>query len=93
MFDWMSKEKGLIFAGGAVVGAVALQFLKSRKARNCAVQGLARGMMLKDCAMETVANIREEAEDIGAEARELAAEDCDCGCACACTPAETDAAE
>lgn len=77
---------------GAVIGAVAFTAAKTPKARDLAVQGIAKGMMAKDSVMEVVTNMQDEAEDICAEARAVAKAksecDCNCGCDCACDEAE-----
>ncbi len=80
MFDWLKKECALCFLAGAAVGAVGLKFIKTEKARSLAVQGIAQGMMAKDCVMEEVSNLREEAEEICNEAREVAKKKSDCEC-------------
>ncbi len=77
MINRVSKETGIIFAIGAVAGAALLTFLKTKSARDLAVKGLAKGMMVKDCVIEEVANIREEADDICNEAKSVAKADCD----------------
>ena len=91
MFNCFKTEDCLwCVALGAVIGAAVVTLVKTPKARELAVQGLAKGMMAKDCVMETVTNIQDEAEDICAEARAVAKEnsDCDCGCDCSCDEAE-----
>ncbi len=90
MNDFFKKDSLLIFAGGIVTGIVGLKVIKTQKVRSAAVKTLAQGMMTKDCVMEEYTNIREEAEDICAEAKALAAAKadaksaCDCGCDCDC---------
>lgn len=87
MFDCFKKDCITCFAVGAVAGILGLKMAKTDKARNLAVQGIAQGMMAKDCAMEELTNLREEAEEICKEAREVAkqkSDDCDCGCGCGC---------
>ncbi len=77
MLHWITKERKVIFAAGAAVGVAVLGLLKTKKARQLAVQGVAGGIMLKDKVLENVANIREEAEDICAEAKNVAKSDCE----------------
>lgn len=77
------------FLGGALVGAVGMQAMKSEKVRNVLVSGLAQGIVLKDAVMEQVGNLKDEAVDICADAKEKAKEkstSCDCGPDCACGP-------
>ncbi len=85
MINWITKERKWIFAAGAVAGAAVLGFLKTKKARELAVKGVAGGIMLKDKVLETAVNIKEEADDICAEAKEVAKNDCACGEGCACS--------
>lgn len=82
--NFLSKECALIFATGMVAGVVINKVAKTDKVRTFAVQGLAQGMQIKDCAMEKVANIREDAEDICTEARELTKQNSECDCECEC---------
>ncbi len=73
MSDLFKKDNLLIFVGGIVTGIVGLKVVKTKKVRDAAVKTLAQGMMTKDCVVEEYTNIREEAEDICAEAKALAA--------------------
>lgn len=73
MDDLFKKENLLIFTGGIVTGIIGLKVAKTEKTRKTLVKTLAKGMMAKDCVMEEYVNIREEAEDICAEAKALAA--------------------
>ncbi len=82
MLRFITKERKWIFAAGAAAGAVVLTLLKTKKIHTLAVKGVANGMMLKDKVLETAANIKEEADDICAEARASAQEQCACGCDC-----------
>ena len=77
MKRYFEKECRIVFAVGAAVGIAAVSFLKTKKAHDLAVKGVASGMMLKDKVMENVANIKEEADDICAEAKLVAQADCD----------------
>lgn len=90
MLDCFKKDCLICLATGAVAGILGLKLAKTDKARKLAVQTIAQGMMAKDAAMEEVANLREEAEEICKEARDLAKQksDCDCGCGCGCADAE-----
>lgn len=72
MYDIFKRDHLLIFAGGLVTGLVGLKIAKNKKTRSAVVKTVAKGMMAKDCVMEEYTNIREEAEDICAEAREIA---------------------
>lgn len=78
MKNYFDKECRVVFGIGTAVGMGALAFLKTKKARELAVKGVAGSMLLKDKVMENVANIKEEAEDICAEAKLMAQADCIC---------------
>ncbi len=77
MFNGIRKEHKVIFAVGAVVGAAIITFIKTKKAHDIAVKGLAQGMMVKDSLLEEVSNIREEADDICNEAKIVAKANCE----------------
>ncbi len=81
MNDLFKKENLIIFAGGIVTGLVGLKVVKTDKARKTVVKTIAQGMMAKDCAVEEYTNIREEAEDICAEAKAIAAAKADAAAA------------
>ncbi len=85
MIKWMTKERKWIFAAGAATGAAVFGLLKTKKARELAVKGVAGGIMLKDKVLETAANIKEEADDICAEAKVAAKSKCACGEDCDCS--------
>lgn len=70
--NYFKKENGLLFLGGAITGIFALQFLKSKTFHDLAVNTVAQGISLKDSATEEYINIKEEAEDICAEAKTVA---------------------
>ncbi len=90
MLNWITKEKNIIFAVGAITGAVLCTVLKTKSVRKFAVKSLAKGMMLKDNVSEEVNNIREEADDICSEARAMAKCDCDCDCDGECDPEKSE---
>lgn len=78
--DFFRKECGILFVAGAVAGIAGLKFVKTDKARKIAVNSIAKGMMIKDSTMEGVTNLREEAEEICAEARAVAKASSECEC-------------
>ncbi len=84
MLDFITKQHKLIFAAGIATGVAVLGLLKTKKAREVAVKSVAGGIMLKDKVLETAANIKEEADDICAEAKAAAKKDCVCGDDCGC---------
>lgn len=70
--DFFKKECGILFAVGIVAGVIGSAVARTEKTRECMVKGLAKGMLCKDSATEYVTNLREDAEDICKEAREMA---------------------
>ena len=64
------KSKELWTFVGAVTAVVTSKFAKSNKARELAVKGLASGMQVKDNVEATVTSIKEDAQDVYAEAVE-----------------------
>jgi hypothetical protein len=64
-----SKKSVLTFIGGAVTAVAGAKFVKSKTAHNIAVHGVANGLRIKDDALRTIENIREEAQDVYEEAK------------------------
>ena len=64
-------SKLAIFAGGTLFGSVGLKLLASRDAQKVYVHAAAAGLRAKDCVMETVTTVQENAADILAAARDL----------------------
>ncbi len=83
--EYLTKERKVIFAAGAATGLAVIKLLKTTKARELAVKGVASGIMLKDKVLETATNIKEEADDICAEAKMAAKSECTCGDSCDCS--------
>ena len=61
------NNKGL-WVGGMIAAAIGAKVVKSPVARKLAVQGLSKAMLIQQKAMEQLANIREEAQDLCHEA-------------------------
>ena len=59
------------FAGGALFGSVGLKLLTSKDAKNAYVHVAAAGLRAKDCVMETVTTVQENAADVLAAAKDL----------------------
>ena len=59
------------FAGGALFGSVGIKLLSSKDAKNVYVHATAAGLRAKDCVMQTVTTVQEEAQDILASAKDL----------------------
>lgn len=72
MIHILTSVKTVSFLGGAVVGAVAVPILKSAPVRSAAVTVLSKGILLKNAVEAQWCNVREEAEDLCAEAKEKA---------------------
>lgn len=68
MIGLLKQVKTATFVGGVVVGAVAKPILQSKTVRDVTVTVLAKGYGLKQQVEEQWVNLREEAEDIYAEA-------------------------
>ena len=84
MKDYLNKENGIILAIGAVAGIAITKLLKTDKARELTVKGLAKGIQTKDSITECLTNIKEEADDICNEAKSKAKKEAECGCGCDC---------
>ena len=60
----LRNQKALFFVGGVVATLAGAKVVKSGKAREVAVKGMAAGMKFQKQAHETFVNIREEAQDL-----------------------------
>ena len=60
-----------LFVGGALFGSVGIKLLSSKDAKNAYVHAAAAGLRMKDCVMETVTTVQENAADILSSARDL----------------------
>lgn len=87
-----------LFAGGVLFGTAGLKILSSREARKVYTYSTAAALRAKEEIMTKVTAIKENAEDILADAKDInekcaaekeAIEDCSCGC---CDEAETEEA-
>lgn len=64
-------NKFAVFLGGVAFGTAGLKVLASRGAKKVYVHTTAAALRAKDCVMATATGIREGAEDILAEAKQL----------------------
>ena len=81
-----------IFAGGVVFGSVGLKLLGSKDAKKVYAQGTAATLRAKESVMKTVTNVKENAGDILADAKDInekrdaknavIEDECDCDCGC-----------
>lgn len=58
-----------LFAAGLLFGTTGIKLLTSKDAKKLYTHTTAAVLRAKDCVMETVTNVRENAEDIYAEAK------------------------
>ena len=63
-------NKFAAFAGGLLFGTAGLKILSSRDAKKVYVHTTAAVLRAKDCVMDAVTTVRENAEDIYADAKE-----------------------
>jgi len=73
MIALLTNTKALLFVGGIATAVIGKKILKSETSRKMCVKGLAQGMQLQRCTMETFQNMKEEAQDILADAKNKAA--------------------
>ncbi len=60
-----------IFAGGVLFGTAGLKILSSKDAKKAYTHTTAAVLRAKDCVMSTATNIKENAEDILADAKDI----------------------
>lgn len=59
------------FIGGAVIGTVGVKLLSGTSAKKAYVRGTAAVLSARDCVMDKVTEVQENAEDVVAEAKQL----------------------
>ena len=64
-------KKAALFAGGVLFGTAGVKILGSKDAKKAYVQATAAVLRAKDCVMDTVTAVQENAEDVLAEAKEI----------------------
>lgn len=64
-------EKAVVFAGGVLFGTAGLSILSSKDAKKVYTEGTAAVLRAKECVMTGVTSIRETADDILAEAKDI----------------------
>ena len=69
---WYQNPKILCFAGGVAAALVGAKVAKSPKTRELCVAGMAKGMKLQQDARVTLQNMKEDAQDLCAEAKQKA---------------------
>lgn len=77
----LASQKFAAFVGGVLTATVGVKIATSQIVRQAAVTTLAKGMEIKDEATCAIESLKEDAQDIYAEAKMQAGQDgCDCGC-------------
>ena len=64
-------KKAALFAGGVLFGTAGVKILSSKDAKKAYVQATAAVLRAKDCVMDTVTTVQENAGDVLAEAKEI----------------------
>ena len=70
----MIWNKLALFAGGALFGSAGIKLLTSKDAKKAYVRTTVAALRAKECVMTTVTCVKENAEDIYAEAQQINAE-------------------
>ncbi len=60
-----------IFAGGVLFGTAGIKILSSKDAKKAYTHTTAAVLRAKDCVMSTATNIKENAEDILSDAKDI----------------------
>ena len=68
MFD---AKKLALFLGGVVFGSAGFKVLSSKDAKKVYTQTTAAVLRMKDCTMETVSKVQEQASDILEDAKAI----------------------
>lgn len=69
IFRCMQHQKTCGFIGGILTATVGVSIAKSKPVRKLVVNALAKGMQLQEDTKLTLQTLKEEAEDICAEAK------------------------
>ena len=67
----MNWAKIGLFAGGALFGSAGIEILTSKDAKKLYTQCTAAVLRMKDCTMETVSKVQEQAGDILEDAKAI----------------------
>ena len=88
MFDCKVVKSAVCFAGGVLFGTAGLKLLSSKDAKKAYIKTVAAGLRMKDCVMDTVNLVQENAGDVLAAAKSeneaRAKEEADKKAACVC---------
>lgn len=66
-----AAKKSSLFAGGVVFGTVGLKLLKSKSAKKGYARVLSTSFKVKDEIDSTISKVKQHADDVYAEAKEL----------------------
>lgn len=66
----LDTKSTALFVGGVLFGTAGVKLLSSKDAKNAYVHMTAAVLRAKDCVMDTVTKVQENAEDILAEAKQ-----------------------
>ena len=69
MMDCLKRKNLAVFAGGVLFGTAGIKVLSSKDAKKVYVQTTAAALRAKECVMDTVNKVQENAEDVLAEAK------------------------
>ena len=64
-------SKLALFAGGALFGSAGIKLLSSKDAKNAYTHTTAAVLRMKECVMDTVTTVQENAADILASAKDI----------------------
>lgn len=67
----MKWDKLALFAGGALFGSAGIKLLTSKDAKKAYTHTTAAVLRVKECVMTTVTCVKENAEDILADAKQI----------------------
>ena len=67
----LDYKKGGIFAAGVLFGTAGIKALSSKDAKNVYTKVTAAVLRAKDCVLDVVSNIQENAQDIYAGAQQI----------------------
>ncbi|MDO4265522.1 MAG: DUF6110 family protein [Eubacteriales bacterium] len=71
MYNVKHLKEIICFAGGLVFGTAGVKLLASKDAKKAYVHTIAAGLRMKECVMETVNKVQENAEDVLAAAKDI----------------------
>lgn len=71
MSDILKMKNVMLFAGGVLFGTAGIKVLSGRDAKKVYTNCTAAVLRAKDCIMDTVTTVQENAEDILAEAKQM----------------------